>query len=114
MPIQKIYDLTLQLEQWIGQYQQTEREEWIKRLQDLLAKRETFIQQQSKTLTDKERVLAVSINEKNEKINQNLLAIKQDIVNDMTAFKHRKRTVNRYRRPFSGPTRDGMFLDKRE
>ncbi|MFX3617927.1 MAG: hypothetical protein ACE3JK_10390 [Sporolactobacillus sp.] len=114
MVLQEIYALTVELEKWTEQYTATEREPWMEHLQQLLNRREALIQKQGRELTGEERALAKTITAKNQKINQTLLAAKQAIINDMSAFKQRKRTVSRYRRPYAGPTKDGMFLDKRE
>ncbi|MFT8318838.1 MAG: hypothetical protein ABF651_11300 [Sporolactobacillus sp.] len=114
MVLQEIYALTVELEKWTEQYSATERESWMEHLQQLLNRREALIQKQGRELTDEERALAKTITAKNQKINQNLLTAKQAIINDMSAFKQRKQTINRYRRPYAGPTKDGMFLDKRE
>ncbi|RYL95798.1 hypothetical protein EWI07_01065 [Sporolactobacillus sp. THM7-4] len=114
MLMRKIYNQTLEIKNLINDYDTEQREVWIENLQRLLDTRERTLKQLSGSCTDEERPIAKEIMAMNRWIDDSLQSIKNDIIQDMKRFKHRKRTVSRYRRPYDGPTKDGMFLDKRK
>jgi flagellar protein FliT len=114
MVLQEIYDQTVKLDALIKSYECKDRDAFIEKLQRLLDSRETLLKELPDHCSDSDRQIGRKIEEMNQRINQSLQFIKQEITNDMSQFRHRKKTVNRYRNPYSGPTRDGMFLDKRE
>jgi flagellar protein FliT len=114
MALQEIYDQTVALDELIKGYGREDRDAFIEKLQRLLDARETLMKELPSHCSDSERQIGREIEEMNQRINQSLHSIKQEITNDMSQFRHRKKTVNRYRNPYSGPTKDGMFLDKRE
>ncbi|MCL1632278.1 hypothetical protein M3N64_10045 [Sporolactobacillus sp. CPB3-1] len=115
MGLQKIYDLTVELEQLVTDEKQSmSRDELIAKLRQLLDARGRLTAELSGTCSEAERPMGERIAEMNRTINKQLHLIKQEITNDMNHFRHRKRSINRYRNPYTGPTKDGMFLDKRE
>lgn len=114
MALQEIYDRTVELDELIKGYECEERDAFIEKLQRLLDSRETLLKGLPDHCKDSDRQIGRKIELMNQRINQSLQLIKQEITNDMSQFRHRKKTVNRYRNPYSGPTKDGMFLDKRE
>lgn len=114
MLMQEIYNKTVQIEDLLGKQEQVPRETFIKQLQHLLDERGRLLSRLSGTCSADERAIGQHIMEINQRINQQLRSIRQDIVQEMQQFKHRKRTVSRYRNPYTGPTKDGMYLDKRE
>ncbi|RYM05914.1 hypothetical protein EWH99_04625 [Sporolactobacillus sp. THM7-7] len=114
MTLQKIYDQTVALERLIDQYDREKRDGWIGKLQELLDARGRLVEQLSGPRSNKERAVVEKIVAVNQKIGEGLQSIKMDILKDMHQFRMRKHTVSRYRNPYTGPTKDGMFLDKRE
>ncbi|MFT8310768.1 MAG: hypothetical protein ABF629_06355 [Sporolactobacillus sp.] len=114
MVLQEIYEQTVELDELIKDYEREDRDAFIEKLQQLLGSRETLLKELPDHCSDSDRQIGQKIDEMNQRINQSLQSIKQEITNDMSQFRHRKKTVNRYRNPYSGPTKDGMFLDKRE
>lgn len=114
MGLREVYDQTVKLDHLIAEYDHTNRDLFIEKLQEMLDEREALLKELTDHFSDSDRELGHQIEGINQRIDQGLQAIKQEIANDMNAFRHRKRTVNRYRNPYSGPTKDGMFLDKRE
>lgn len=114
MALQEIYDQTVELDELIKGYEREDRDAFIEKLQQLLDARETLLKKLPDHCSDSDRQIGRKIELMNQRINQTLQSIKQEITFDMSQFRHRKKTVNRYRNPYSGPTRDGMFLDKRE
>lgn len=114
MTYQKLYDQTLTIKCLLDQADQTDREEWIGKLQTLLDERGKVLERLSKVSGAEEKATGEQIVAMNRQINAALQLLKQEIVNDMNQFRHRKRSVGRYRNPYQGPSKDGMFLDKRE
>ncbi|MCI1858761.1 MAG: flagellar protein FliT [Sporolactobacillus sp.] len=113
MIMRQIYNRTLEIRKLVENYDSKRREGWLADLRKLLNERGRLVTQLSGPCSDEDRTLGRQVTAMNREINESLQKIKQDIIGDMKAFKHRKRSVNRYRHPYTGPTRDGMFLDKK-
>lgn len=90
-----------------------EREEFIEKLNDLLAKREQFINEYSGNLAEQERPLANQIitwnKTINERMQQNLSLIKADI----NKLKQVKLSGEKYENPYDAQP-DGFFIDKKK
>lgn len=114
MLMEQIYNQTVEIKELVTGYDSSRRDEVIGQLRKLLDERGRLTGQLAGRCSDEDRVLGEKIVAMNQEINRSLQSIKMDIVGDMRQFKHRKRSVKRYRNPYTGPTKDGMFLDKRE
>ncbi|KLI02821.1 flagellar protein FliT [Sporolactobacillus inulinus] len=114
MVLQRIYDLSFELEQLVSGYTREARDPFLAELQQVLDQREGLLNQLPASPSEAERELGKRVQAINRRIDGPLKRIKQEIARDMNQFRQRKQTVNRYRNPYTGPTKDGMFLDKRE
>jgi hypothetical protein len=114
MTYQKLYDLTLAIKQLIDSESHEDREEQIRKLHKLLDERGDLINQLLRASTVSDRALCQKVIALNHDIDSELGSLRSTIIKDMNTFRHLKKSVNRYRNPYQGPTKDGMFLDKRE
>ncbi|GGL54419.1 hypothetical protein [Sporolactobacillus putidus] len=114
MMFRELYDQTLAIKKLLDQADQTDRERLIKKLQRMFDKRGEILKHLPGVTSDEDKELIREVADMNHGINTAMQGVKQSIVNDMNQFRHHKHSVSRYQNPFQGPTKDGMFLDKRE
>lgn len=112
--VQELYEKTLSLRDLIGTYTDQNRDQTIEQVQQLLNKRDELIANLPREYTEEEKRLGSFIVSTNSTINSGLELILKDIKEDHLIIKKKKQTSNRYRNPYRGMSRDGMFLDKKE
>jgi flagellar protein FliT len=114
MEMNRIYELTVALDQLVQMRNSMPRETFLEKLLRLLDARGKLIDGMSGKVSEEERPICRKVVLLNQRINPVLQDVKREIAADMNQFRVRKSTVSRYRNPYNGPTKDGMFLDKRE
>ncbi|WP_157800197.1 flagellar protein FliT [Sporolactobacillus pectinivorans] len=86
----------------------------IEEIKKLLNARQAQLALLSGKRSDEDKAWGEKITALNQKIDVALENIKQDIVKDMHHLNKTKKVIKKYRNPYQGPTKDGMFLDKKE
>lgn len=109
-----IYDQTLKLKNLVDHYDRMNREKTIEKIKEFLNARETQLALLTGKCNDEDKIWSEKITALNQEINVALENIKQDIVTDMHHLNKTKKVIKKYRNPYQGPTKDGMFLDKKE
>ncbi|MTT31574.1 flagellar protein FliT [Terrilactibacillus sp. BCM23-1] len=112
--VEKIYELTMALQQSISEYHKEARDETIEQIQSLLAERGEWMKKLPPSYSTEQKALGKKIVELNQVIDPGLKSICNDIRNDLIMLKRKRKTSHRYRNPYQGPPVDGMFLDKKE
>lgn len=114
MSYQKLYDLTLAIKQLMDSENDEVQGEKIIQLTELLRERSELMKSLPKASHPSDRILCQKVIDLNRDIDSELKRTESAIIKNMNAFRQRKKSVGRYRNPYQGPTRDGMFLDKRK
>ncbi|MDD9148074.1 MULTISPECIES: hypothetical protein [unclassified Sporolactobacillus] len=114
MIFHELYEQTLAIKKLLDRADQTDREALIEKLQQLLDDRGKILLRLPRMSSNEDKRLTEKVADMNHEINAAMQEIKQSIINDMNQFRHRKHSVSRYRNPFQGSTKDGMFFDKKE
>lgn len=114
MSYQQLYDLSLSIKRLLDPENYKDRVSQIDELHVLLNEREVLLRKLPEATVASDRALCQKVIDLNQEINIRLNSVKANLISDMNAFRHRKKSVNRYRHPYQGPTKDGMFLDRRE
>lgn len=114
MVLDEIYEQTRKIEQLVDSYDRERRDEWITQLKKSLQTRGRLIRRLDGANPPEDRTVGDQIVAMNRRIDAALQSVRQEIARDMSGFRQRKQTVSRYRNPYTGPTKDGMYLDKKK
>lgn len=113
MSYRELYEMTIAIKKLINSDGYELRNK-INKLRDLLNKRGELMKSLPKASHPSDRILCQKVIDLNRDIDTELKRAESVIIKNMNAFRQRKKSVGRYRNPYQGPTRDGMFLDKRK
>jgi flagellar protein FliT len=91
-----------------------ERDGWIEALERFLQDRENLLANIQPPFTEEEKRLGAEIVQFNQKIDEKLKQVKQDIQLDIRNLKKTKESTNKYLNPYQSLSMDGMFYDKRK
>lgn len=111
--VQRVYDITAKLIEFLETSAETDRDEKIKLIEDVLEEREHFIQQLAGPYTDEENELGSQLVDLNEKLAILLNKVKQDIQKDIKELNRKKQSNQKYVNPYQNLSTDGMFYDKK-
>jgi len=114
--VEKIYELTLQLDELLSQeITSKNRESIIEQLNDGLKKRGKYMEQLTPPYTDEEKGLGSKLIPLNEKIEKQMQEIFQGLKKEMKQLNKQKKSNQSYVNPYQHvQTMDGMFLDKKK
>jgi flagellar protein FliT len=91
-----------------------ERDGWIEELERFLQEREKLLAKIQPPYTEEEKRLGKEIVRFNQKIEEKLKQMKQEIQFDIRHLKKAKESTNKYLNPYQSLSIDGMFYDKRK
>ncbi|WP_100374033.1 flagellar protein [Bacillus sp. FJAT-45037] len=115
--VKELFVTTRSFVEFVGQpipEDEEAREEYLKKINEELAKREPLIAQVDReNLTESEKALGAELVKLNEKLTERLAIISSQIQDDLKKIKIKKQTGHKYEHPYEGPTADGVFFDKR-
>jgi flagellar protein FliT len=114
--VQKIYDITLQLEKLLNQdISPQNRDQLIVRVNQLIAARGKHMETLPVSYTEREKTLGRNIILRNNRIEQKMKVLFAALKNEMKLIKKRKQTNRNYINPYEHiETIDGMFLDSKK
>jgi flagellar protein FliT len=91
-----------------------ERDEWIKKLLDLLNEREHVLKNLKPPFTPEEETLGQTIMKWNDVIQQALKGIQAEIKQSIRMIHNKKQNMRKYINPYASLPMDGVFYDKRK
>jgi flagellar protein FliT len=112
--VSQLFAITKELYELLHQpNSKDQRDEIISAIRLSLNQRDSLIQQLQPPYSEKEQELARQIITLNEKINEKLQLLKQQIQQDLKVIKQKKAANQNYMNPYQPLTIDGMFYDKK-
>ncbi|MED1419120.1 MULTISPECIES: hypothetical protein [Bacillus] len=91
-----------------------DRDEWIKRLLDLLDEREQVLKSLKPPFTAEEEKLGQTIMKWNDVIQQALKGILAEIKQSIHGIHNKKQNMRKYLNPYASLQTDGVFYDRRK
>ncbi|RSL29977.1 flagellar protein [Salibacterium salarium] len=91
------------------------RDQYVEDVEHYLEKRGSLLQQleQDSGDADMEESMSVALLKMNEEIQRHIEASRGELRLGMQQLKKKKQSSQRYERPYTGPTVDGIFFDKK-
>lgn len=114
--MKQLQRLTLELFETVDQATKAkERETAITKVTELLDQREALLQEMKEPFTAEELAIGKELLPMEEKIQQRMQLLFNDLKMDMRAVKKQKSTNQKYRNPYKDLANfDGTFLDKKK
>ncbi|MBE3568882.1 MAG: hypothetical protein IMW92_01800 [Bacillales bacterium] len=94
--------------------QAADRDEWIKKLLDLLDEREQVLKSLKPPFTAEEKTLVQTIMKWNDVIQKALKGIQAEIKQSIHGIHNKKQNMRKYMNPYASLPMDGVFYDKRK
>ncbi|MEK4873508.1 hypothetical protein N1I87_01990 [Bacillus sp. FSL W8-0102] len=91
-----------------------DRDEWIKRLLDLLDEREQVLKSLKPPFTVEEENLGQTIMKWNDVIQQALKGVQAEIKQSIRGVHNKKQNMRKYLNPYASLPMDGVFYDRRK
>ena len=111
--VQEFYEATIELIQ-ILQKPQSERDEKILKVEELLEKREVLMKEIIPPYTPEEAELGKQVVQVNARLEELLGAEKVSIQKDIKNLQAKKESNTKYVNPYQNLSTDGMFYDKKK
>lgn len=111
--VRECYNLTKELQQVLQTVTTENRDEVIEKIEVLLGKRDSILDQLKPPFTDEEKKLGKEMINMNVEINTKLNVLKSTIQRDINGLSKKKSSVKKYTNPYESVNFDGMFYDKR-
>ncbi|HEX6922324.1 MAG TPA: hypothetical protein VF149_00755 [Bacillales bacterium] len=113
-PVEQLYNCTKKLHSHLSKgLPETDREEYIERIESLLEERQQWIVEYSASSEGGNRT-GHDIAEYEQEIQKMIGDMFEQIREDVHRLRRQKTTSQRYANPYRGGSADGMFLDKRK
>ena len=112
--VKNLYDTTVDLIELLEKESMLDRDEKIIRIEQLLQKREGFINSIKPPFSEDEKQVGKRLIELNQKLTALLQKEKDDIQKDMNHLKKQKQSSEKYTNPYDSLMTDGVFYDKRK
>lgn len=112
--VEEVYRLSREFyEEIILPTPKNERDSLILKINEFLAKRASLLKKMESPYSAEETQLGKQIIDYNEKIQEKLTAIKQEIHQDILITKNKKKNAAKYINPYENLINDGIYYDKK-
>lgn len=111
--VKECYEITQQLFKAVQAVTTENRDEAIKEIEELLAKREAFLSSIKPPFSAEDKKLGQKMISMNREIDAKLKLIQNFVQRDINGLKKKKTSMNKYTNPYESVNFDGMFYDKR-
>ena len=111
--LQKFNELTMQLLALFTHSSEMDRDDKITKITELLDQREILLESIGPPFSDEDQKIGRQLIHSNQRVNELLHLLKQEIQRDMKELKTKKKSSNIYANPYENFTVDGVFYDKR-
>ena len=112
--LQSLYDTTVELIELLEKESALDRDEKINNVEQLLQKREGFMNSIKPPFSEDEKQVGKKLIELNQKLTTLLQKEKGAIQKDMNHLKKQKQSSEKYTNPYDSLMTDGVFYDKRK
>lgn len=112
--VQNFYNVTMELITWLLEHPHDERDERIKKIEELMEKREAFMQNIKPPFSPEEQLLGKKLMDLNQQLDKLLLLEKTAIQKNIKDLHKTKESTNKYANPYQSLNTDGIFYDKRK
>ncbi|MGM7683376.1 flagellar protein FliT [Cytobacillus sp. Hm23] len=113
--VKELHEVTKQLLAFLQtDISKSDREEQIDRIQHFLNDRTQLIEKLEPPYSNDEKRIGTEIVTLNKKIDEKLIAMKDEIKLDIASLKKKKQSQKKYINPYNAGTVDGVFYDKRK